>query len=133
MTSRGLITGIWRGALAVAFAYVLLLQLVASGVAGTTHAAARLTVGEIGASVICGPGGSAEADPAMPTHIEGTNTCCVWGMSGGIGIVSPPPSPDQTIRYASSAVAADYSETPNDPLQAKPGRAHASRAPPALG
>lgn len=123
--------GIWRGLLAVTFAYVLLLQLVASGVAGTTHVAARLTIGEIDASVICGPGG-AEADPSMPAHIEGTNTCCVWGMSGAAGAVGPPPSQDQGIRYASSVIAMAYGERPNAALKAKPSKAHASRAPPVL-
>lgn len=133
MIFRGSITSIWRGALAVTCAYVLLLQLVASGVAGTTHVAAKLTIGEIGTSVICGPGGGASADPSAPAHIEGTNTCCVWGISGWTGIFSPPPAGDQSIRYAGVAVPVDYGETSPVPLKVRFGRANASRAPPALG
>lgn len=132
MISRGFITGIWHGLLAVAFAYVLFLQLVASGVAGTTHVAAKLTIGEVGASVICGSGGGVEADPSMPAHIDGTNTCCAWGMSGGTGIISPPSADNQSIRYARTAIAVDYREAPNAPLNVKPSRAHPSRAPPVV-
>jgi len=132
MTSGSFSSGIWRGLLAVTFAYVLLLQLIAGGVAAATHSAAGLGSGNFGTSVICGSGGGT-ADTA-PTHVEGTNTCCIWGIAGAPTLVAAPPAELQQIRYKARSVAVSYdNEAYPDAPKARAGRAHGSRAPPTLG
>ncbi|TCR65553.1 hypothetical protein [Bosea sp. BK604] len=123
-------SGIWRGLIAVTFAYVLLLQLVAAGVSGAAHAATGLGSGTFGTAVMCGGGAAGDT---VPSHVEGTNTCCVWGMSAATTLLAAPPADPQQVRYPARFIAVSYDDACPDAPSARPGRAHGSRAPPSLG
>ncbi|MFC5422921.1 hypothetical protein ACFPOB_25550 [Bosea eneae] len=76
--------------MAVACSLVLLLQLMASALAGSTHVAVKFDAGEVGLVEICGATPSSKRD--RTTHVEGVNACCFWAKSVALAPLTPPPS-----------------------------------------
>ncbi|BCB17141.1 hypothetical protein OCUBac02_00350 [Bosea sp. ANAM02] len=78
-----------RGLLAAACGLVLLFQLMASALAGSSHLAVKFNAGEISLTEICGTTPESKGVPAA-AHIEGVNTCCVWAKSVALAPLMPP-------------------------------------------
>ncbi|MCA0420292.1 MAG: hypothetical protein LCH80_16470 [Proteobacteria bacterium] len=77
-----------RGLLGAACGLVLLFQLMASALAGSSHLAVKFSAGEISLTEICGTTLDSKGAPAA--HIEGVNTCCVWAKSVALAPLMPP-------------------------------------------
>lgn len=78
-----------RGLLFAACGLVLLFQLMASALAGSSHVAVKFDAGEIGLIEICGATPDSKRD--RTTHVEGVNACCVWAKSVALAPLTPPP------------------------------------------
>lgn len=77
-----------RGLLAAACGLVLVFQLMASALAGSSHLATKFDAGEISLAEICGTTPESKGDQAA--HVEGVNTCCVWAKSVALAPLIPP-------------------------------------------
>lgn len=88
MTSIGTSRDQGRGFLAAACGLVLMFQLMASALAGSTHLAAKFDVGEISLVEICGATPESKRDRSA--HVEGVNACCVWAKSVALAPLAPP-------------------------------------------
>ena len=88
MTSIGTSRDLGRGLLAAACGLMLMFQLMASALAGSTHLAAKFDAGEISLVEICGATPDSKRDRAA--HVEGVNACCVWAKSVALAPLTPP-------------------------------------------
>ncbi|KPH78357.1 hypothetical protein AE618_21455 [Bosea vaviloviae] len=88
MTSIGTSRDLGRGLLAAVCGLVLMFQLMASALAGSTHLAAKFDVGEISLVEICGATPESKRDRSA--HVEGVNACCVWAKSVALAPFTPP-------------------------------------------
>lgn len=82
-------TALRRAAMALAVAYLLVLQAILGGMAGGAHAAAGIALDPFG-QVICANGASGPASPADPAHHA--PDCCTTGCQTSAGAALPPPS-----------------------------------------
>lgn len=123
MMSIGALRDWGRGLLAAACGVVLIFQLMASAIAGSTHLAVKFDAGEISLIEICGTAPSSERH--RTTHVEGVNTCCVWAKSVALAPLTPPPptcllperaEPAATIFF--QGVQASRTSSPQGPPQA---------------
>ena len=123
MTSIGTSRDLGRGLLAAACGLVLMFQLMASALAGSTHLAAKFDAGEISLVEICGATPDSKRDRSA--HVEGVNACCVWAKSVALAPLAPPapasliPSraePAETVLVP--RVEASTSSSPQGPPQA---------------
>ena len=89
MMSTGRLRDTGRGLLVAACGLVLMFQLMASALAGSTHLAVKFDAGEISLAEICGTALDSQRDRAP--HIESVNTCCVWAKSVALAPLTPPP------------------------------------------
>lgn len=89
MMSTGRLRDAGRGLLVAACGLVLMFQLMASALAGSTHLAVKFDAGEISLAEICGTALDSQRDRAA--HIESVNTCCVWAKSVALAPLTPPP------------------------------------------
>ncbi len=100
MMSTGRLQDLGRGLLAAACGLVLMFQLMASALAGSSHLAVKFDVGEITLVEICGTAPDSKGD--RTAHVEGVNACCVWAKSVVLAPLTPP---------ASFALIAERTET----------------------
>ena len=123
MTSTGTSRDLGRGLLAAACGLVLMVQLMASALAGSTHLAAKFDAGEISLVEICGATPDSKRDRSA--HVEGVNACCVWAKSVALAPLNPPApaslipgraEPAETIFV--QRVDASASSSPQGPPQA---------------
>ncbi|MFG1293036.1 hypothetical protein [Xanthobacter versatilis] len=95
----------WRAWTAVAAAYLLVLQVLVTGIAGGVHAASFGL--DPAATAMCGPsahGGTAPADDgALPPH--DSLSCCVLGCSMLGPGAAPPPAEWSLVRHPVMVVA----------------------------
>lgn len=120
-------TALRRAAMALAFAYLLVLQAILGGMAGGAHAAAGIALDPFG-QVICANGASAPTSPADPAHH--VPDCCSTGCQTSIGAGLPPPvaaAPAQPVAHA--LVRAALPRAPVATLQPERTPRH-TRAPP---
>lgn len=123
MISTGTIRDSGRGLLAAACGFVLMFQLMASALAGSTHLAVKFDAGEISLAEICGTASDSKRD--RTAHVEGVNTCCVWAKSVALAPLTPPASALLTTQRAEPAttlfvqgVEASLTSSPQGPPQA---------------
>ncbi len=123
MTSIGTSRDLGRGLLAAACGLVLIFQLMASALAGSTHLAAKFDVGEISLVEICGATPESKRDRSA--HVEGVNACCVWAKSVALAPFTPPAPASLIPRRAEPAVTifaervdASASSSPQGPPKA---------------
>lgn len=123
MTSTGILRDVGRGLLAAACGLVLMFQLMASALAGSSHLAAKFDAGEITLVEICGTAPDSKRD--RTAHVEGVNTCCVWAKSIALAPLTPPGSVALITERAKPAVTifvlvadASLSSRPQGPPQA---------------
>jgi hypothetical protein len=123
MTSIGTSRDLGRGLLAAACGLVLMFQLMASALAGSTHLAAKFDAGEISLVEICGATPDSKRDRSA--HVEGVNACCVWAKSVALAPLAPPAPASLIPRRAEPArtifaerVYASASSSPQGPPQA---------------
>ena len=88
MISTGTLRDAGRGLLAAACGLVLMFQLMASALAGSTHVAVKFDAGEISLVDICGATPDSKRDRSA--HVEGVNACCVWAKSVALAPMAPP-------------------------------------------
>lgn len=128
MMSIGTLRDWGRGLLAAACGVVLIFQLMASAIAGSTHLAIKFDAGEISLIEICGTALSSERH--RTTHVEGVNTCCVWAKSVTLAPLTPPApvtliparaEPGMTI-FAPSAEASPAASLQGPPQATGPPR-----------
>lgn len=118
----------WSFVVALSAAYLLVLQLLLTGLALGTHAAPSLADGTQG--VICrgmGTGGSTPDAPTAPPHLP---DCCQLGCLMGTALA---PSPRVTVAAAfPSDTASSSFVPPTSVVRGDQGwrRPHNSRAPP---
>lgn len=77
-----------RGLLVAACSLVLVVQLMATAMAASSHLSVKFVAGEILLAEICGTTPKSKGDAA--THVEGVNTCCVWAKSVPVEPLVPP-------------------------------------------
>lgn len=82
--------GLGRGLLAAACGVVLMFQMMASALTGSTHLAVNFDAGETFLIAVCGTAMSSERH--RTAHVESVNTCCVWAKSVALAPVTPPAS-----------------------------------------
>ncbi len=123
MTSTGTSRDLGRGLLAAACGLVLMFQLMASALAGSTHLAAKFDAGEISLVEICGATPDSKRDRSA--HVEGVNACCVWAKSVALAPLAPPAPASLVPRRAEPAetifvqrVDVSASSSPQGPPQA---------------
>lgn len=95
----------WRAWTAVAAAYLLVLQVLVTGIAGGAHAA-PLSPDPV-ATVLCGPsahGGTAPLDDSGSSSHQG-QACCVLGCSMFGAGAAPPPAIWSLVRHPVPVVA----------------------------
>lgn len=101
MITAGTLRQMGRGLLAAACGLVLMLQLMATAVAASSHLAIKFDVGEIALTEICGTTPDSKRPPAA--HVEGVNTCCVWAKSVALAPLVPPAPTAMVHERAGSA------------------------------
>ncbi len=123
MTSIGTLRNLGRGLLAAACGLVVMFQLMASALAGSSHLAVKFDVGEIALVEICGATPGSKRD--RTAHVEGVNTCCVWAKSVALALLTPPASASLIPERAEPAKAifvqggdTSLSSSPQGPPQA---------------
>lgn len=123
MTSFGTSRDWGRSVLATACGLVLVFQLMASALAGSTHLAVKFDAGEIALVEICGATPDSTRDRSA--HVEGVNACCVWAKSVALAPLTPPvpasliperPEPAETLFEERADASASFS--PQDSPQA---------------
>ncbi|MCK0209617.1 hypothetical protein MWN33_16415 [Starkeya koreensis] len=81
-------TALRRAAMALAVAYLLVLQAILGGMAGGAHAAAGIALDPFG-QVICANSAGGPTSPADPAHHA--PDCCTTGCQTSAGAGLPPP------------------------------------------
>jgi hypothetical protein len=134
VTIRPARTVIIRALLALAMAYVLILQGVfASAAAGSRRAT---SVGEPGLTQALCSGAQAPAVPASdesPHHATAQPSCCAWSGSAAADPVLPPTSPAIAIPYfAPACLPIAFGQATPLAILFRAATAQGSRAPPTL-
>lgn len=119
-----------RRALAAALGLVLLFQLMASALAGSSHLAVKYGSGELALTEICGttPGSSGD----RTAHVEGVNTCCVWAKSVALAPLTPPAPVSLKPEGSRSSAITFFEHAATMPPAASNGPPNAT-GPPILG
>lgn len=134
MIKRPAKTVVIRALLALAMAYVLILQGVfASAAAGTRLA---MSVGEPGLTQALCSGAQAPDAPVSdesPHHATAQPSCCAWSASVAVDPVLPPTSPTIAIPYlAPAGLPIAFGQATPPAILFRAATAQGSRAPPIL-
>ncbi|SFD32580.1 hypothetical protein SAMN05428997_12493 [Bosea sp. CRIB-10] len=134
VTIRPARTVIIRALLALAMAYVLILQGVFAGAAAGSRLA--MSIGEPGLTQALCSGAQAPDAPASdesPHHATAPPSCCAWSASVAVDPVLPPTSPAITIPYlAPAGLPIVFGQATPPAILFRAATAQGSRAPPTL-
>lgn len=103
MMSTGALWNLGRGLLTAACGFVLMFQLMASALAGSSHLAIKFDAGEIALVETCGATPDFKSD--RTAQVEGVNTCCVWAKLIALAPLTPPAPVSPIPERAEPAVA----------------------------